>query len=747
MDTSKRAAASSSRRSQQPPPDAHPAVRELLQRAALQAHHGARATRRRFSARAREGYRQFLPASSCASLPPRCSPPPPVGITTPSASARQQFSRSRLSARVGAWRAAGAGTVVQRWLREGYRLPWANSCQPLPFDQGTSLAGLTPEQRAWREKEVQRLFDVGALEAATSDQYVTKAFLVEKKGATPDAPKKWRMVVDLRHINRHLTPQTCRYETLKRLHHLARRGDYMFSLDITDGFYAVSVHPADRKYLTVHLDGVGLVQFAALPMGLSASPWVFTKVMRSFVQACRAPLAGGAAPPPGFERLHELFPDVMAKGLRVLPYVDDFLFLCRTREEALRGREYVAALMETLGLQRQPAKGCWEPTQVLQPHLGLGIDTAEGRFFVPPERLAKLESLASALLGRASRDRGLVPKRLLASFCGTAQSLYLALPPARFMLRSLHEALNSAPGWSGSVRLTSAAKTDLRWFMAVPQRWTGRALFRSPETATLHCDAASGAWGGVLNSRLPARGSFRPHQLPEHITSKELRAVLYSVETFLPHLRGRRVRLWEDNQAVVAMLTSWTSRNPLLMGLIRRLWWLLDTHDISLHPVYIRSAANVWADALSRQVDPADWSLSSAAFHLLESRWGPHTVDCFASENTALLPRFFSAWASPTSSGVDAFAQPGWASENNLCVPPTECLDQLAHLLETNGAAATVVVPNWPAQSWYQLFQELSSERLVLPPGSAALGWELVAFRMSRALHVPLTPARGRYRL
>jgi hypothetical protein len=411
----------------------------------------------------------------------------------------------------------------------------------------------------------------------------------------------------------------------------------MFSLDITDGFYAVAVHPADRQYLTVHLDGIGLVQFAALPMGLSASPWVFTKVMRSFVQACRAPLAAGSTPPPGFEQLHALFPDVMAKGLRVLPYVDDFLFLCRSREEALRGRAYVEALLEALG-------------------------------------------------------------------------------------------------WSGSVRLTSAAKTDLLWFMAVPERWTGRALFRSPETASLHCDASSGAWGGLLNNRLPARGSFRPHQQPEHITSKELRAVLYSVETFLPHLRGRRVRLWEDNQAVVAMLTSWTSRNPLLMGLIRRLWWLLDTHDISLHPVYIRSAANVWADALSRQVDPADWSLSSAAFHLMESRWGPHTVDCFASENTALLPRFFSAWASPTSSGVDAFAQPGWASENNLCVPPTECLDQLAHLLETNGAAATVVVPNWPAQSWYQLFQELSSERLVLPPGSAALGWELVAFRLERSL-------------
>ena len=180
-----------------------------------------------------------------------------MGITLPSGSAQQQFSRSKLSARVGAWRAAGAGTLVQRWLREGYRLPWANGCKPLPFSQGVSLSGSTPEQRAWLGTEVQRLFDVGALEPATSDQYVTKAFLVEKKGATPDAPKKWRMVVDLRHINRHLTPLSCRYETLKRLHHLARKGDYMFSLDITDGFYAVAVHPADRRNLTVHLDGIG----------------------------------------------------------------------------------------------------------------------------------------------------------------------------------------------------------------------------------------------------------------------------------------------------------------------------------------------------------------------------------------------------------------------------------------------------------------------------------------------------------
>jgi hypothetical protein len=85
-----------------------------------------------------------------------------------------------------------------------------------------------------------------------------------------------------------------------------------------------------------------------------------------------------------------------------------------------------------------------------------------------------------------------------------------------------------------------------------------------PETATLHCDASRRAWGGVLNNQCPARGTWRPHQAGEHITSLELRAVLYTVETFLDRLRGRHVRLWEDNRAVVAMLASWTSRHPLL---------------------------------------------------------------------------------------------------------------------------------------------------------------------------------------
>jgi hypothetical protein len=71
------------------------------------------------------------------------------------------------------------------------------------------------------------------------------------------------------------------------------------------------------------------------------------------------------------------------------------------------------------------------------------------------------------------------------------------------------------------------------------------------------------------------------------------------VESFLPQLASRNVLMHEDNQTVTHILTCFSSRSPLRMEELRRLWCLLDTKSISLRARYIRSAANVLADKLS----------------------------------------------------------------------------------------------------------------------------------------------------
>jgi hypothetical protein len=90
-----------------------------------------------------------------------------------------------------------------------------------------------------------------------------------------------------------------------------------------------------------------------------------------------------------------------------------------------------------------------------------------------------------------------------------------------------------------------------------------------------------------------------------------------------------------------------------MMTELPRLWYLLDTNDIHIRPRYIRSAANVWADTLNRELDTEDWQLNPRLFAHLQERWGPHTIDRFASILNTQLPRFNARWRDPPCEDVD----------------------------------------------------------------------------------------------
>ena len=54
---------------------------------------------------------------------------------------------------------------------------------------------------------------------------------------------------------------------------------------------------------------------------------------------------------------------------------------------------------------------------------------------------------------------------------------------------------------------------------------------------------------------------------------------------------------------------------------------------------------------------------------LVESRWGPHTVDRFANYYNTKLQRFNSRFLETGSEAVDAFTV-DWRNENNYRCPP-----------------------------------------------------------------------------
>eukprot|EP00873_Tetraselmis_striata_P039900 jgi/Tetstr1/460164/TSEL_005480.t1 len=232
---------------------------------------------------------------------------------------------------------------------------------------------------------------------------------------------------------------------------------------------------------------------------------------------------------------------------------------------------------------------------------------------------------------------------------------------ARFFLRELHSVVGDR--WGGRVRMTPQLRRNLQWWTSVPSQSNGKPIHRPVETAYMHTDSSGYGWGGVLTGRLEVRGFWSSADERQHITWKELKAVRLAVESFLPHLAGRNVLLHEDNQA------RRLATRPLMFA------------------------------------EP-------------ESRFGPHSIDRFASSLNTLLPRYNAAWLDPTCEAVDSLHLPNadWRRENNWCNAPWSLLPDLVQKLQQSGAAAIVVAPRWEGKAWHQALTEMAVEELTVAP-------------------------------
>ena len=640
--------------------------------------------------------------------PPPAPPPRPPGLPS-----HQERTRRRLAA----WRHIGAPSHVMRWLREGVRTDWIEGPPP-PFHHGVSR--FTPEEREWVSSERDRCLLTGAWVRATCFDYVSRAFIVEHNG-------KRRLVLNFAHVNEYERKRSCRFESLGSLRRMARRDDWMFSCDIADAYHHVGMFPGDQKYFTFALDttdGIEYFSASALSFGWTRSPWYFTQVMKPVVAYLRSQAPRGSSPAFGQRAASQR----REHPMRILPWLDDFAFFVQgTHAAAVAARDFAFDTLAWLGILRNVRKGQAEPSHLLEDHLGYGIDTARGLFLLTARREAKLRLGATALLCRAARHHRLVRARELASFAGLAQSSALAVPLARCWLRSLYDDLSSQHGWTGCVRLSRQTLVDLRlWCSLRRSRHVGRSIWLRPDHVSGSIDAGPLGWGGQLGEStsdvgqvlLPAHGFWSAAEAALHITWRELRAVRLFVEWYVDRLRGRRLLLFEDNQAVVAILTTLTSRSPLLMRELRLLLEVLDFDDISLRAVYIRSAANRVADYYSRLARPRDYTVRRSHLEQVQGWWGQCTVDAFASAATAQLQRFWSDEPSGTSAGTDAFAQ-CWRGERVWAHPPPFLLAQVAQLLRAEPSVeALVCAPCWLGESWYAELLELSSEHVTFPAGA-----------------------------
>ena len=104
-------------------------------------------------------------------------------------------------------------------------------------------------------------------------------------------------------------------------------------------------------------------------------------------------------------------------------------------------------------------------------------------------------------------------------------------------------------------------------------------------------------------------------------------------------------------------------------------------------------------------VDKDDWRVNPSVFRLVDAKWGPHTIDRFASYYNAQLQRFNSKFASPSCSGVDALVQ-DWSRENNWVCPPVGLVVNAVRVLTACSGRGTLIIPEWPSAYFWPLLRD-----------------------------------------
>ena len=554
-------------------------------------------------------------------------------------------------------------------LRHGYRLPF--HLPPHLASQPISLPSYTPTSIRGIElkKELTSLLQKGAVELAPlTPGFYSRLFVTQQPSG------KWRPIIDLSALNRVVVLSRFHMETPQSVLRSVRQGDWMVSFDLKDAYLQVPVHVDSRKYLRFVSYG-DVYQFKVLPFGLSTAPQVFTRVM--------APVA-----------------DVMHRhGFRLLRYLDDWLILASSKEEALRARDFLLNLCVTLGIRINFEKSHLDPSQT-STYLGMVIETVTFQAFPTSERLAKLESLVTAFL--SCRDQ---PVAAWQSLLGVMSSLSLLVPNSRLRMRALQLRLNAC--WDHVlegvvVSWTDDCLPDLLWWSDGSHLRGGLSLEVPIPDLHLYTDASDSGWGATLGG-LMVSGLWSPPVSSYSINHRELLAIELALIEFLPLLRGRVVALFCDNVTAISYLKkSGGTRSVALNDCGQRILRWCECHSVSLLPQFVAGTLNVLADALSRrgQILGAEWVLHQTVVHDLLRQW-PAMVDLFATSLNHRLPLYFSPVQDPAAVGVDALLQ-SWDNLQGYAFPPFALIQRVLLKVRTSlHCQVTLVAPFWPRQAWF----------------------------------------------
>ena len=170
-------------------------------------------------------------------------------------------------------------------------------------------------------------------------------------------------------------------------------------------------------------------------------------------------------------------------------YLDDFIIVGPPASH--HARIFLQLLedeCESLGVPLAPEK---EGPATSLTFLGIGIDTREGRLYLPSDKLTRLRQEVERWLPRKACRR-----HELESLIGVLQHAAKVVRPGRSFVRGMIDLLRGPRRPHHYIRLNQQFRVDLCWWKSLAASWNGVAYFPPDESQLVEfASDASGAWG------------------------------------------------------------------------------------------------------------------------------------------------------------------------------------------------------------------------------------------------------------
>ena len=538
--------------------------------------------------------------------------------------------------------------------------------------------------------EVSSLLEKGAVETVyrwDSPGFYSHLFVV------PKSEGRWRPVIDLSVLNRHLRIPSFTMETARLLRASIDPKDFAVSIDLKDAYLHVPMHPNTRRYLRFAIDNQ-VYTFRAMPFGLATAPWAFTKMMEAVIAAFRRSVRSS-----------------------VSHYLDDLLLRQTQAQVLARDLNQLCSLLRSLGWIINEDKSDMIPSQTFV-HLGMRFDTKAYLVAPTQKRVDKIVSVAHQL----SSQKTFTPRQM-AEFLGLASSVMDLVPQGGLRLRPLQWTFSqmwnqTSEDWDVPLQMSQPLRECLLPWIDPPWLLEGVPIRHDPPVLSLCTDASNSGWGAhLLPSMEMVAGQWSVEERYCHINELEMLAVIRAVGHWRQQLMNQTVSVLSDNTTVCAYIRhQGGTKSRALCQRTLDLIQLTAPLKITLIPRHIPGRLNVIADGLSRDTPlHTEWMLNDRVFQLLLHRFPTMQVDLFATRHNNRLPTFVSPFPDPQAVAIDGLTF-NWEGQDLYAFPPAVIIPKVVQRLSQFHCVMTLIAPLQWNRPWISSLRErLLCDPLKLP--------------------------------